>query len=152
MSKTMDGVRLLKYITGCMDLRSIAALQIVRDPVLLESENIYGEPILVEMIWGLWQRWRDPTSDKDISLLQWGMARRRPLLKILPWHAFILVAWLPLMELIFWRSIFKSSHRNSFESGVRIDSSSTVPDLQILCTSRGFNKSRQCDMLHSQCW
>ena len=31
-----------KYITGCMDTRSILASQRVRNPVLLESENIPG--------------------------------------------------------------------------------------------------------------
>ena len=40
------------YGTGFMDLRSIPASKWACDPVLLESENIYGEPMLVEMIWG----------------------------------------------------------------------------------------------------
>ena len=46
---TTDWVYLTKYITGFADLRSIPASQRARDPVLLETENMHGEPILVEM-------------------------------------------------------------------------------------------------------
>ena len=44
-----------------------------------------------------------------------------PLLGPPCWHTLILVVWWPLTELLFWCSIFKSSHCSSFEGWVRVD-------------------------------
>ena len=66
-----------------------------KEPVIPSSWN--RKIFMVSQYWwkwfaGLWQRWRDLISNKDISLLQWGMARWRPLVGLLSWHTLIVVS------------------------------------------------------------
>ena len=66
-------VHLLKYNTGCMDLWSIPAFQRAMDPSSWDRKIFMLRLYWWKWFEGLWQWWRDPISNKDISLLQWGM-------------------------------------------------------------------------------